>query len=104
VAVRSRASRATAYRYFPTRSALVTAVVHTSPGSVRSFSSRKADGRERLHDLFSETFPRCCSMRRCATRPLWLRRARRPRADADRRPECCRRLRVTHRLGTRQRA
>jgi AcrR family transcriptional regulator len=58
VAVRSRVSRATAYRYFPTRSALVTAVVHTSLGSVRSFSSRKADGRERLHDLFNETFPR----------------------------------------------
>lgn len=58
VAVRSRVSRATAYRYFPTRSALVTAVVHTSLGSVRSFSSRKTDGRERLHDLFKETFPR----------------------------------------------
>jgi AcrR family transcriptional regulator len=58
VAVRSRVSRATAYRYFPTRSALVTAVVHTSLGSVRSFSSRKTDGRERLHDLFNETFPR----------------------------------------------
>ncbi len=58
VAVRSRVSRATAYRYFPSRSALVTAVVHTSLGSVRSFSSRKDDGRERLHDLFNQTFPR----------------------------------------------
>jgi AcrR family transcriptional regulator len=58
VAVRSRVSRATAYRYFPTRSALVTAVVHTSLGSVRNFSSRKTDGRERLHELFNETFPR----------------------------------------------
>ena len=58
VAVRSKVSRATAYRYFATRSALVTAVVHTSLGSVRSFSSRKADGRERLHDLFNQTFPR----------------------------------------------
>lgn len=58
VAVRSRVSRATAYRYFPSRSALVTAVVHSSLGSVRSFSSRKADGRERLHDLFNQTFPR----------------------------------------------
>jgi AcrR family transcriptional regulator len=58
VAVRSRVSRATAYRYFPSRSALVTAVVHTSLGSVRSFSSRKTDGRERLHDLFNQTFPR----------------------------------------------
>jgi AcrR family transcriptional regulator len=58
VAVRSRVSRATAYRYFPSRSALVTAVVHTSLGSVRSFSSSKADGRERLHELFNQSFPR----------------------------------------------
>lgn len=58
VAVRSRVSRATAYRYFPSRSALVTAVVHTSLGGVRGFSSRKSDGRERLHDLFNQTFPR----------------------------------------------
>jgi AcrR family transcriptional regulator len=58
VAVRSRVSRATAYRYFPSRSALVTAVVHTSLGSVRSFSSSKADGRERLHELFKQSFPR----------------------------------------------
>lgn len=58
VAVRSRVSRATAYRYFPSRSALVTAVVHSSLGSVRGFSSSKTDGRERLHDLFNQTFPR----------------------------------------------
>ncbi len=58
VAVRSKVSRATAYRYFPSRSALITAVVHTSLGKVRKFSSSKADGRDRLRDLFNQTFPR----------------------------------------------
>jgi AcrR family transcriptional regulator len=58
VAVRSRVSRATAYRYFPSRSALVTAVVNTSLGPVRSFASEKIDGRERVRDLFEQTFAR----------------------------------------------
>lgn len=58
VAVRSRVSRATAYRYFPSRSALVTAVINTSLGPVRSFASAKVDGRERVRDLFEQTFAR----------------------------------------------
>jgi AcrR family transcriptional regulator len=58
VAVRSRVSRATAYRYFPSRSALVTAVINTSLGPVRSFASDKVDGRERVRDLFEQTFAR----------------------------------------------
>ena len=39
VAARSKVSRATAYRYFPSRSALVTAVVDSSLGPVRRFVS-----------------------------------------------------------------
>ena len=58
VAVRSRVSRATAYRYFPSRSALITAVIDASLGPVRSFQSDKTDGRERVRDLFMQTFPR----------------------------------------------
>lgn len=58
VAVRSNVSRATAYRYFPSRSALVTAVIDISLGPVRSFASDSPDGRRRVHDLFMETFPR----------------------------------------------
>lgn len=58
VAVRSKVSRATAYRYFPSRSALVTAVIDASLGPVRSFASDSPDGRERLHELFASTFPR----------------------------------------------
>lgn len=58
VAVRSKVSRATAYRYFPSRSALVTAVIGTSLGPVRSLSSDNPDGRARVRELFTQTFPR----------------------------------------------
>ena len=58
VAARSKVSRATAYRYFPSRSALVTAVVDSSLGPVRSFASSEADGRARVQQLFVKTFPR----------------------------------------------
>jgi AcrR family transcriptional regulator len=58
VAVRSKVSRATAYRYFPSRSSLVTAVIDASLGPVRTLASDQADGRERVHELFQRTFPR----------------------------------------------
>jgi AcrR family transcriptional regulator len=58
VAVRSKVSRATAYRYFPSRSALITAVIDTSLGPVRAFASDTPDGRARVHELFRQTFPR----------------------------------------------
>ena len=58
VAARSRVSRATAYRYFPSRSVLITAVIDRSLGPVRSFKSKATDGRERVRELFRQTFPR----------------------------------------------
>ncbi|MCA3250675.1 MAG: TetR/AcrR family transcriptional regulator [Pseudomonadota bacterium] len=58
VAVRSNVSRATAYRYFPSRSALVTAVIDSSLGPVRALSSDTPDGRARVRELFVDTFPR----------------------------------------------
>ena len=58
VAARSKVSRATTYRYFPSRSALVTAVVDASLGPVRAFASNEVDGRARVHELFAQTFPR----------------------------------------------
>ena len=58
VAVRSNVSRATAYRYFPSRSALVTAVIDSSLGPVRILASDNPSGRERVHELFLQTFPR----------------------------------------------
>ena len=57
-AVRSKVSRATAYRYFPSRSALVTAVIDSSLGPVRMLASDNPNGRERVHELFEQTFPR----------------------------------------------
>ncbi len=58
VAMRSKVSRATAYRYFPSRSALVTAVIDSSLGPVRALSSDTPDGRARVRELFVDTFPR----------------------------------------------
>jgi len=58
VALRSRVSRATAYRYFPSRSALTTAVIDWSLGPVRALSSDNPDSRQRVRELFTQTFPR----------------------------------------------
>ena len=58
VAQRSRVSRATAYRYFPSRGSLITAVMDASLGPVRAFASTAPDGRDRVHELFEQTFPR----------------------------------------------
>jgi AcrR family transcriptional regulator len=58
VAACAKVSRATAYRYFASRSALTTAVIDSSLGPVRSFSDDGLSGRERLHQLFKKTFPR----------------------------------------------
>src|SRR5580765_2690864 len=58
VAARSRVSRATTYRYFPSRSVLVTAVIESSLAPIRRPSSDMPDARERIHDVFTQTFPR----------------------------------------------
>ena len=58
VAQRSRVSRATAYRYFPSRGSLITAVMDASLGPVRAFASTAPDGRDRVRELFEQTFPR----------------------------------------------
>jgi AcrR family transcriptional regulator len=58
LAVRSNVSRATAYRYFPSRSALVTTVIDASLGPVRQLAKDSRGGRERVHELFKSTFPR----------------------------------------------
>jgi AcrR family transcriptional regulator len=57
VAAKARVSRATAYRYFPSRSALVTAVVGGALAPVRRFEPRPTDGLQRVRDLFDKTFP-----------------------------------------------
>lgn len=57
VAVQAHVSRATAYRYFTTRSELIAAVVNESLAPVRRFHSTQPDGRARVKELFVETFP-----------------------------------------------
>lgn len=58
VAARCGVSRATAYRYFPSRSKLISAVVEDSLGPVRILADTIPDGRERIRQLFIDTFPR----------------------------------------------
>ena len=59
VAARSKVSRATAYRYFPSRSALVTAVIDTSLGAGAQLRARASPtAATRVHELFVQTFPR----------------------------------------------
>jgi AcrR family transcriptional regulator len=50
-------SRATAYRYFPSRSKLISAVVDESLAPVRRWDSRSTDGVARVRELFTKTFP-----------------------------------------------
>ena len=58
VAAHARVSRATAYRYFPSRGSLITAVMDVSLGPVRAFESSARDGRDRVREQFEQTFPR----------------------------------------------
>ena len=58
VALRANVSRATAYRYFPSRSALVTTVIDASLGPVRRLAQDSRGGRDRVRELFKSTFPR----------------------------------------------
>ncbi|MGE0312376.1 MAG: TetR/AcrR family transcriptional regulator [Lautropia sp.] len=51
-------SRATAYRYFPSRSKLILAMVGEALGPVREFEPTSQDGAERINELFDQTFPR----------------------------------------------
>ena len=58
VAKAAGVSRATAYRYFPSRSKLIAAVVDSSLGPVRRFESQLESVDERLAELFGTTFVR----------------------------------------------
>ena len=60
VAEAAEVSRATAYRYFPSQSALVKAVVGEGLGPILKWSSDLDDGEARIADLFETSFPRIC--------------------------------------------
>lgn len=58
VALLAGLSRATAYRCFPSRAAMLTAVVGASLGPMRTFASDHLEGIDRVMDLFERSLPR----------------------------------------------
>ncbi len=58
VAKRAGISRATAYRCFPSKGAMLGAMVSQSLGPMRTFASEHAQGKDRVMDLFNRSFPR----------------------------------------------
>lgn len=57
VATKSGVSRATAYRYFESRSKLISAVIGEGLAPVRTTETTSAPGPQRLEELFEKTFP-----------------------------------------------
>src|SRR5262245_50017431 len=58
VAKSAGVSRATAYRYFPSRSKLVSAVIAEALGPVRRAVPQQGDAKQRLHELLDRTYDR----------------------------------------------
>jgi AcrR family transcriptional regulator len=58
VAQSAGVSRATAYRYFPSRSKLVSAVIAEALAPVRRAVPQQGDSKERLHELLDRTYSR----------------------------------------------
>jgi len=58
VAEEAEVSRSTAYRYFPTKAAMVRAVVGETLGSILEWDSEFEQPEKRIVDLISSSFPR----------------------------------------------
>ena len=58
VAKHAGVSRATAYRCFPSRGAMLSCMVSHSLGPMRTFASDHVSGKNRVNDLFKRSFPR----------------------------------------------
>jgi AcrR family transcriptional regulator len=58
VAQSAGVSRATAYRYFPSRSKLVSAVIAEALAPIRRAVPQGGDAKERLHELLDRTYSR----------------------------------------------
>ena len=56
--VAAKVSRATAYRYFPSRSKLVSAVIAEALAPVRRAVPQQGDAKQRLHELLNRTYSR----------------------------------------------
>ncbi|RBL85258.1 TetR/AcrR family transcriptional regulator [Streptomyces cavourensis] len=58
LAEHAQVSRATAYRYFPSQSALIAAVVDESLGPILAWDSKAADAAARVDELLRFAYPR----------------------------------------------
>jgi len=58
VAQSAQVSRATAYRYFPSRSKLVSAVIAEALAPVQRAVPQEGDAKQRLHELLDRTYSR----------------------------------------------
>lgn len=58
IAAEAQLSRATAYRYFPTQSALVSAIVTETLSPIKSWRPTRQDVSERIDELLSFAFPK----------------------------------------------
>jgi AcrR family transcriptional regulator len=58
VAQSAKVSRATAYRYFPSRSQLVSAVIAEALAPVQRAVPQKGEAKQRLHELLDRTYSR----------------------------------------------
>src|SRR4029453_12247690 len=54
----AKVSRATPYRYFPSRSKLVSAVIPEALAPVRRAVPQQGDAKQRLHELLNRTYSR----------------------------------------------
>jgi AcrR family transcriptional regulator len=82
VAVRSGVSRATAYRYFESRSKLISAVIGEGLAPVRTTETAAVSGPQRLRELFEKTFPLFKKNERHMRAALMLAPSTRGRAPA----------------------
>nr|WP_142008293.1 TetR/AcrR family transcriptional regulator [Serratia fonticola] len=57
LAAHAQVSRATAYRYFPTQSALISAVVAKSLGPILEWKPQDNDALKRIHQLLAFAYP-----------------------------------------------
>jgi AcrR family transcriptional regulator len=58
LAEHAQVSRATAYRYFPSQSALIAAVVDESLGPILAWDSAAPDAADRIDELLRFAYPR----------------------------------------------
>jgi AcrR family transcriptional regulator len=58
VATHAGVSRATAYRCFPSKGAMLSIMVSQSLGPMRTFASEHVGGKDRVMDLLTRSFPR----------------------------------------------